>query len=214
MNNGTAARGVKTLYLIRHACVDDPDGERICLGQKLDIPLGERGRMQAQALARALSPVRLDAVYTSPLLRARQTAQALTDAPIVLNELTELDGGEWDGLPFSEIRARYPGYFADRAKRPSPPGGETDEAGAARGLRALKIMADAPGRTLAAVAHASLNRLILSAVLERPYCAKRAIPQPNACVSVLVYDGRWRAERVGLSAEAWARQALDSGKLA
>lgn len=121
MKDCTAARGEKTLYLIRHACVDDPDGERICLGQKLDIPLGEKGRMQAQALARALSSVRLDAVYTSPLLRARQTAQALTDAPIVLDELTELDGGEWDGLPFSEIRARYPGFFADRAKRPSPP---------------------------------------------------------------------------------------------
>ena len=206
MKDCTAARGEKTLYLIRHACVDDPDGERICLGQKLDSPLGEKGRMQAQALARALSSVRLDAVYTSPLLRARQTAQALTDAPIVLDELTELDGGEWDGLPFSEIRARYPGFFADRAKRPSPPGGETDEAGAARGLRALQIIADGPGKTLAAVAHASLNRLILSAVLDRPYCTKKAIPQPNACVSVLVYDGQWRAEQVGLSAEEWARE--------
>ena len=201
MKDCTAARGEKTLYLIRHACVDDPDGERICLGQKLDIPLGEKGRMQAQALARALSSVRLDAVYTSPLLRARQTAQALTDAPIVLDELTELDG-----LPVSESRARYPGVFAGRARWPSPPGGETDEAGAARGLRALQIIADGPGKTLAAVAHASLNRLILSAVLDRPYCTKKAIPQPNACVSVLVYDGQWRAEQVGLSAEEWARE--------
>lgn len=88
----------------------------------------------------------------------------------------------------------------------APPGGETDEAGAARGLRALQIIADGPGKTLAAVAHASLNRLILSAVLDRPYCTKKAIPQPNACVSVLVYDGQWRAEQVGLSAEEWARE--------
>lgn len=190
----------KRLYLIRHALPDYPGGERTCLGRKLDLPLGEAGREQAAVLCRAFEQIPVDCVFSSPLARARQTAESLRKGPVhLLEDLTELDGGVWDGLPFREIHKRYPEYFIPGAPCPVPPGGETDEAGAARGMAALKTIANTPGHVFAAVAHASLNWLILASLTGTPFSLKKRIPQPCACVNVLEFDGAgWQVMQSGV----------------
>lgn len=190
----------KTLYLLRHAWPDYPGGERLCLGRRMDLPLGARGFAQTEALAKAFENIPLDRVYASPMLRTRQTAQALTKGQVILlEELIELDGGVWDGQPFRKIRAEYPEFFLPDAPGMVPPGGEPDEDGAARGMKALDIMASAPGETIAAVSHASMNRLILSSIMGRPLCMNKTIAQDYACVNVLTYDGKtWHVEKTGL----------------
>lgn len=186
----------KTIYLIRHAHPDFPCGvEKMCLGRKNDLPLSIRGQEQAAALASRFAGVALEAVYTSPLLRARQTAQAISGSlrPLhVMDDLIELDGGEWDGLTFDQLRERYPDSFGPHARGGCPPGGEGDEDGLARMRRALDSIAERTQRCAAIVAHSGVNRLLLCDLAGLPLTEKKKMGQDYAAVSTLRWtDGVW-----------------------
>ena len=193
----------KTIYLIRHAQPHYPGGARMCLGQSCDLPLSEYGHAQAQMLRRFFADKRLDAVYSSPLLRARQTAEVIADTPLVImDNHIELDGGEWDGMPFSLLHEKYPQYFVPGARLTCPPGGESDEDGILRARTALEIIAARTQRCAAAVAHGALNRLILCAVSGRPFSQKKQFGQEHGCVNILTCTGSvWRAEAINIKAE-------------
>ena len=79
---------------------------------QLDIPLNEKGRWQAARVAAALAEEALDAIYSSDLLRASQTADALSHAqalPLVVDRgLRERCFGVFEGLTFTEVEARWP----------------------------------------------------------------------------------------------------------
>lgn len=186
----------KTIYLIRHAHPDLPEGvKKMCLGRKNDLPLSELGHSQACALARRFAAIPLEAVYTSPLLRARQTAQAIAgDArPLyVLEDLIELDGGEWDGLTFDELHERYPHAFGPGARSACPPGGESDESGLARMQKAFDLIIRNTRNCAAVVAHSGVNRLFLCALSGMPLSEKKKMGQDHAAVAVLTYQsGTW-----------------------
>jgi broad specificity phosphatase PhoE len=95
---------------------------------RADIELSARGLEQVARLATRLAPLEIAAVYSSPLRRARQTAiaiAAVSDCEVEIDDrLIELDYGEWDGLPLSEMRSkRGASQFAD--PNFAPPGGES-----------------------------------------------------------------------------------------
>ena len=185
----------KTIYLIRHAYPDYPGGVQMCLGQKYDLPLSALGFEQADALARRFEHIPLEAVYTSPLLRARQTAKAIAGSrPVhVLEDLIELNGGEWDGLTHEQLRARYPAHFGPHAKGGCPPGGESDEAGLARMLSALTYIEARTQAHAAIVAHSGVNRLLLCHLSGLPLTEKKKMGQDLAAVSVITCaNGVWR----------------------
>lgn len=97
------------VHLVRHGHVENP--RKVVYGRLPGFVLSEDGRRQAEAAARRLAAHRVDRVYTSPLERARQTAEVLaagTGAPVeVVDALLETDVGEaWLGRPWSEIRTR------------------------------------------------------------------------------------------------------------
>lgn len=192
----------KTLYLIRHAQPDYPNGEKMCLGQKNDLPLSEHGFSQARQLGAFFKEIPLEAVYTSPLLRARQTAAPIAGEArplLVLDALIELYGGEWDGMPFSVLRERYPGYSRRGSAFSTPPGGETDESGLARALSALAIADGQTQRCAALVAHGGINRLLLCHLLGRPLSDKRQLSQDHAAVSILEKtNGVWRVQGIDI----------------
>lgn len=150
---------MKRVYLIRHALPDFPPGERLCLG-RTDLPLGPEGLAQARAMAQALPPV--SAVFSSPLERAVQTAQAIAP-PRILADLAELSAGEWDGLSFSQIRRDYPQHYARRGVDPTlpPPGGETSAQGLSRFLTAMALAGETAPGDFAVVAHGGVIRLFL-----------------------------------------------------
>ncbi|HWR24246.1 MAG TPA: histidine phosphatase family protein [Feifaniaceae bacterium] len=79
---------------------------------RTDIPLDETGRAQAALAAERLKDARLDAVYASPLLRARQTAEAVAGPhglPVIEHPLlVERDFGIWEGEEFSALANKYP----------------------------------------------------------------------------------------------------------
>ena len=118
------------LALVRHG-ETDWNSEGRYQGQS-DIPLNAKGMAQAEALARRLRGEKFDAIYTSDLARAAQTAEALaveTGTPVHLDpRLREIDQGEWEGLLLTEIEARNAEAFRLRRLDPlaaHPPGGET-----------------------------------------------------------------------------------------
>ena len=145
----------RTLYLIRHAMPDIPLGERWCVGGRSDFPLGPLGRLQASLLpfAPELSSVRT--VFCSSLVRARDTAAALSSSPVVLPGLKEQDMGAWDGLSFSEIKEKFPALYAARESDPTllPEGAESEQEVRARMDAALRrCLAESEGDA-AAVSH-------------------------------------------------------------
>lgn len=85
---------VKKVYLIRHAQPVLSGGSALGSGLS-DIPLGRQGKAQASEMARELAPV--SQVFSSPMRRAVQTAQAIGQPVTVLRDLRELQVGEWEG---------------------------------------------------------------------------------------------------------------------
>lgn len=124
---------MRTIYLIRHGMPEFPDERKYCIG-RTDLPLSEEGRTQIQALGETFAGRRIKKIYTSPLKRCRESAAILRDAidgsiPIeVVDGLSEIDMGDWDGRSFAEIRERFPKKYAARGKDMywfRPPQGES-----------------------------------------------------------------------------------------
>lgn len=146
---------MKKVYLIRHGLPDFPDGKRMCIGTT-DIPMGETGLAQAAQMARMLPTV--TAVFSSPLTRAVQTAQAIGMPVAVLDGLRELYAGAWDGLTFEQIRQRYPELYAARFHDLTIPlpGAEDHEKGLARFKGAMEEAAKQSPGDFAVVAHGGI----------------------------------------------------------
>jgi broad specificity phosphatase PhoE len=108
------------LIIVRHGRTAH-NASGLLLG-RLDPPLDELGRAQAAALAAEVGPV--DRVVSSPLLRARETAEAFGHEVEIDERWIELDYGEYDGMPLGEVPAEtWARWRADVDF--CPPGGET-----------------------------------------------------------------------------------------
>ena len=193
---------MRTLYLFRHG---RPAGAEVsrCLGGRSDPPLSSEGAASCLALADALGALNIRAVGSSPLLRCRQTAELLFPGrPVaLLPGLAEVDCGDWDGLPFSEIRQRWPEHYARRGADPAlpPPGGETLDHAAARAETALRAFLAETEGDVALIGHSGVNRALLCALTGTPFARYRDFPQPYLCTNRLRWDGTaLTVERIGL----------------
>jgi alpha-ribazole phosphatase len=127
----------------------------------------------AEAAAVRCARARWAAIYASPLLRTRQTAEAVARRVGLSVQLEpafrEIEYGEWDGRPAAEIRAtdraRYEAWVA-RPAEVAPPGGETAAAIAARAVPALEavVRRHPEGRVLV-VSHKATIRVLVCALL-------------------------------------------------
>jgi broad specificity phosphatase PhoE len=149
------------LYLVRHGETDWNRQRRI--QGMTDIPLNETGRAQARATGALLSRRRWDAVYASPLSRARETAELIAaelslPAPTLLDELVERDYGDAEGMDWLQVETQFPHGSA-------VPGRETREQVAARVVPALVRLAESrPGQALVVVSHGGAIRAVLTEV--------------------------------------------------
>ncbi len=130
-----------------------------------DPPLNETGRGQARALREQLRDVPFDAVYSSDLRRAHETAEivgAPHNVPVIVDQgLREIDVGSWSGLTRAEQEERFP-----RVERP---GGETRAQHLARVLETVERIARAhPGERLLVVSHGGTMRALRSHVSDEP----------------------------------------------
>jgi len=140
-----------TLLLVRHGETDWNREGRV-QGHS-DVALNDTGRAQARKLAETLAREQIDAVYSSDLRRARDTAAGVASAlgldVQAVPELREKHFGTWEGLTREEIVARYPDGLAE------PWGdGESRDEMTARVLEALRdIAARHDGQTVLVVSH-------------------------------------------------------------
>jgi broad specificity phosphatase PhoE len=188
---------VTTIFLARHGESDWNVAKRF-QGHS-DRPLTERGRQQAHALADLAASQEIDAVYTSPLSRARETAEIVAARtglePVALPELREVDTGSWSGLSRADVEARFPEGFARwRSGGSGWEDGESYEEMAERVIGALRRIADdhPDGRVLV-ISHGGPIRAIHAAaegLAIQDYRRLKPV-EPNARLSaVAVENGR------------------------
>ncbi len=161
-----------------------------------DVPLNESGRAQAHAVARRLAGVELAAIYSSPLARAMQTAEAIVArrslAVIPDARLRDIDYGAWESRTPDDIERNRPGSFHRWRTDPESvliPRGERLSAVRGR-LHALirDIVARHPGDTVVVVGHDVIGRVLLAQFLGMPLRRLWRIAQDNGAVDVV--DGR------------------------
>jgi broad specificity phosphatase PhoE len=143
------------LFLVRHC---EPAVTGVLLGQS-DPPLSDRGRADALNLLRHR---KLNIIYSSPLRRALETAQAIGGPIEIVHDLREITYGEWDGLTWAQIEATDPLLAAAKLRdwqNVTPPGGETWDQFTSRVRHALQHILNGP-RPAAIVAHAAVNKVI------------------------------------------------------
>ena len=166
------------LLLIRHG-ETAANAERRVQGH-LDVPLSGRGLRESERLAGRVAELPVAALYSSPLRRARQTADAIAEQLSLeieeRDELMERDVGALSGLVWDEVMERYPEFIRARAE-PNPtidvPGYELDDAFNLRVHTVLEaIIARHPEQTVAVVTHggviASFCRQALQIEAGRP----------------------------------------------
>ena len=189
-----------TLLLTRHGSTPRSDPEQH-LGQRIDLELSESGRAAAEALGRRLEGVELARIISSPLRRARETAELVVPEGAVEfdDRLMEMDYGRWEGLTYEQIVARDGDarriWEADPASLACPDGESgSDVARRVRSwLEELIEWAGADGavdRQVLAIGHSTTNRVLLCVSLGvalRDY-RRRFVQQP-ANLTVLRFEG-------------------------
>lgn len=181
------------LYLIRHA-TNDALKDGVLYGRTPGVHLNHEGRLQAEAVAERMAAVELVAIYSSPLERARQTAEPLADRQgLVVNihpDLVETDAGDWTGQPLEAVRQletwdhlmAYPAGVM-------LPGGESLWQVQIRMVEAVEEIRTAYGEGLVAiVSHADPLRVLVAHYLGLPLDLFRRLTISPASITVLDFQ--------------------------
>jgi broad specificity phosphatase PhoE len=185
---------VTTILLARHG---ESDWNRARRWQgHADRPLTDRGRQQARDLAGRLADTELDAIYSSDLRRARETAETVATAQGLdvtpLRDLREVDVGSWSGLTRSDAEQRFPEAYARwLVGGEGWDDGETYDQLSQRVVRAIaEIAAAHPDERVLVVAHGGTIRTVHAAALGVDVHTYRRIQrvEPNATLSAVCVE--------------------------
>jgi phosphoserine phosphatase len=170
--------------------------DRIFRG-RIDIPLNETGREEARLAGEWLKNEAIDAAYSSPLSRAAETAEEIARHHGLtvqeLEGLTDLDYGDWQGLPLEEVKKKYPDLYRQWESMPEAvrfPNGETLEEVRVRALAAVdEVLQRHPHGNILLVAHRVVNKVLIAAFVGLNNSDFWRIGQDTAAIN--------RFERVG-----------------
>ena len=184
------------IILVRHGETAWNAGETF-RGKK-DIPLNETGVNQAQLLGEYLRDEKIDVIYSSPLSRAVETAEAVAAhhdlAVDIVGNLVDMDFGEWEGLTVGEVKDRYEELYRDWLDTPEQvkiPGGESL---ADVEQRVVPFLEDAVARlgegTIVLVSHRVVLKVLICNLLCLGNAAFFNVKLDNAAVTRFVFDGK------------------------
>jgi probable phosphoglycerate mutase len=178
---------VKKVYLIRHGHIDTGEEKRYV--GRTDIPLDALGKEQVKSLGHYFESIHIDMLFTSPLTRCMQTAFSICEpkqlTPCIIDSLQEIDMGTWENLPMKEIKQRNPKAFEQRGEdieHFTPKGGESFSELSNRVLKAFKYITTTSEGTIAIVAHAGVNRVIIRSLLGMAFNDIFTIEQPYTSI--------------------------------
>ena len=180
------------LYIIRHGQTDWNIAKKIQGRQ--DIPLNERGRYQAGCLKKAMENRPVTAVFTSPQIRAMETAKAVAlssgSAVIPVKDLMEINYGSWEGKTEEELlqedRALYEAWWSHPAET-APPGGESISQVNERCQKAWKEIKPQLTGDAAIVAHGGLLAHFMEQLLGNESVAASTVAH-NASITTIEYE--------------------------
>jgi alpha-ribazole phosphatase len=184
-----------TLWLIRHGETAQSARGR-CYGS-LDVALSPAGIAQVQATAHRLRTQDLSGIYCSPRTRCRHSAEIIADqrtcAVETVEDLAELDFGDFEGKTYNEIAAEHPELYGEWMSNPTMvkfPGGESfSEMWTRVNAAVAKLRAAHAGSSFAIVAHGGVNRIILAEALGLPRENIFRIGQTYAALNLVQYYG-------------------------
>jgi broad specificity phosphatase PhoE len=183
-----------TLILARHGATEHNLVRPYVLqGRRMDPPLDAVGEQQVEALTNALKNRRIDTVFSSAFLRAKQTAEMVAKshgvASRVIESIGEIDIGVWEGLTWDQIHARWPNEskaFEEDCSKQGYLGGENYMQLRDRVVPALEALRiDFAGRTVVVIGHNGVNRAAVAHWLGIPLGYSRRIPQANGSYSIV-----------------------------
>lgn len=192
------------ICLIRHGETDWNVEKRI--QGHTDVPLNATGRAQALAMAFNAAHRRFDAIYSSDLQRAVDTARALAqreDQDVrLVPALRERHFGIFQGLTAAEGAARHPAAYAHYLARDPDYDFETGESLRGFAGRVAEAMARLVkchgGQTIAAVCHSGVLDVVYRRATGRPLTAPRDFKIPNCALNWFRFDGQgWHLEAWG-----------------
>jgi probable phosphoglycerate mutase len=208
--------GTTRLYLVRH-------GQSVAnvtwqfSYKRFDPPLTELGREQAQITAEYLRAIPVDAMYASPMLRARQTAEIFKAAIgldfEVIEELREVNVGELEDLPSSkeswDVHFQVHRDWADGRLDVCFPGGENYHGLSGRALKAFaRIVAERPGQASLVVGHGAIFTAAVDALCPDVRMAEiMTLPNRNCGITTVDIQADVQEDRVTLTGvmDGWAR---------
>jgi broad specificity phosphatase PhoE len=186
------------MYLLRHGATEANLAKPARLqGRRHNPPLARLGVRQAEMTRDFLAVRPLDHCYCSPLLRAVQTSSIIAAphglSPQPLDELTECDVGNWEGMDWAAIRyldaESYHRFMANPGQF-GYPGGESFGEVFVRTERCLEgLLAKHAGQSLLVVAHHVVNRTYLAGLLGLTPDQARQVTLDNCGVSVVTREG-------------------------
>ena len=178
------------IILVRHG-ETDWNKQEIFRG-RIDINLNQNGIRQAQAIGEELKEQKLDAVYSSPLSRAKLTAQTIADycnlKVNVEDGFIDLNYGKWQGISHEDVKTQYPELYALWQKQPHLvkfPDGECLGDVKHRAMDTLEqIISKHKNDTVAIVAHRVVNKVMLCSVLGLDTSHFWLIRQDTCCINI------------------------------
>ncbi|MBN2033926.1 MAG: histidine phosphatase family protein [Deltaproteobacteria bacterium] len=182
------------LYLVRHGQVEGY--ERVPIYGHTDVLLTEMGILQSEKIAERLRFTKIQAVYSSDLMRGVMGARIIGrhhNVPHhVFAELREIHFGDWEGLGLQDVRLRFPEEIRRRMTDPvnfrSPGEGETIAELSQRVMSCFQdILCRQEGREFLIVGHAAVNRVILCNALGLDLAHMFRLHQNYGCLNVIDY---------------------------
>ena len=182
------------LYLVRHGAT--PANEQrpyVLQGRGIDTSLSNTGQQQAAAVAGFLADRPLDAVISSPMKRARETADAIAQPhqikASVLDNISECDVGRWEGRDWDSIMQddaeAYSRFIDDPGIHGYPDGESYQDVLDRVGTPIDDLLATHRGQTVALIAHNIVNRVYLARLMNWPISRAREIRQDNTGINVI-----------------------------
>lgn len=182
-------------FLLRHGTTDWNVEQRV-MGRR-PVPLNRQGRDEVGALIPYLTSLGIERIWTSPLERARRSAEIVAEALRVPmdadDDLTEVDFGAWEGMTFAEVLedSRYRDFQADPAHA-TIPGGESLAMVRDRVYRGMRRIAERnEGGTALVVSHGDPVRLVLAGCLGIDLAEVRRLRVDNGALSAVELTGDW-----------------------
>ncbi len=196
---------IKEIFLVRHGSTDFNDND--LLQGRIDNKLNDKGIKEVNKLSEELKKNDFEVIFHSPLLRAKQTAEIISEFHnaefIEIKEFIEIDLGDWEGFKYHEVIEKDIDFHSKWMLNPEIkiPGGESYIDVYERVINGVNKVLKSKYSRILIVAHAAVNRSILAGIMKMNPHTSRYFRMKNAAYSkFLVYENNYDTYAV---VESW-----------